>query len=100
MYRHSFFLQLDLTRCQVGLLRERENELYQENRELRDLISVLSTRILRFTNHLHDRRCGVLHRSDGDQGEDQNLELEETSLDELSDIENESSDEGNVAWLL
>ncbi|VUZ43337.1 unnamed protein product [Hymenolepis diminuta] len=86
---------LDLTRCMVDHLRTRENDLFHENRELRDLVSVLSSRMLRFSQHLHDRRLGLINDQE-DSGRFQDLETEETSLDGSSEAENaENSDESS-----
>ncbi|KAM7539083.1 hypothetical protein Aperf_G00000052486 [Anoplocephala perfoliata] len=68
--------QLDLTRYALDHLRTRENELFHENRELRDLVSILSTRMFRFSRHLQNRR---MHRIDDDEEDFEGLE--ETSLD-------------------
>ncbi|KAL5966088.1 Afadin and alpha-actinin-binding protein A [Taenia solium] len=84
--------QLDLTRSMLEHLRSRENELFQENRELRDLVSVLSSRILLFTRHL--RRKRRRHQLLGTKSEaqldvdEEGEEEEETSLDCGSDTEN------------
>ncbi|VDN98145.1 unnamed protein product [Rodentolepis nana] len=82
--------ELDLARCTVDHLLARENELFHENRELRDLISVLSSRMLRFSQYLHDRRLGVIG-GEGDNDGFQDLEPEETSLDGSTECANSSS---------
>nr|CDS29755.1 hypothetical protein HmN_000896500 [Hymenolepis microstoma] len=85
--------QLDLTQCMVEHLLARENDLFHENRELRDLVSVLSSRMLRFSQYLHDRRLRMIDGK-GDDDEFQDLEPEETSLDGSTECENlGSSDE-------
>lgn len=79
----------------VDHLRTRENDLFHENRELRDLVSVLSSRMLRFSQHLHGRRLGLIDDQE-DSGRFQDLEPEETSLDGSSEAENaENSDESS-----
>ncbi|VDM33743.1 unnamed protein product [Hydatigera taeniaeformis] len=79
--------QLDRTRN----VRNRENDLFYENRELRDLVSVLSTRILRFTRHLcrKRRRHQLLVGTSEAQLEvnEEEEEEEETSLDGESDAD-------------
>uniref|UniRef100_A0A5K3FJ56 Afadin-and alpha-actinin-binding protein n=1 Tax=Mesocestoides corti TaxID=53468 RepID=A0A5K3FJ56_MESCO len=82
--------QLDLARSMLAHLTSRENDLFYENRELRDLISVLSSRMVRFSRHLKLRRLwrrdvvAVVDADDDDDANDEVEEEEETSLDGVS----------------
>ncbi|KAF6772924.1 hypothetical protein AHF37_08342 [Paragonimus kellicotti] len=52
-------VQLDLCVNMIQKLEERQHSLLYENRELRDLVSQMSSRLVRFTNYI-DRNCFVL----------------------------------------
>lgn len=94
--------QLDLAQHQISHLENRENDLFYENRELRDLVSVLATRMFRFS-----RYCRRMNLRSGtprmEQKDDEEEEEEETSLDgsedrfgQVDSDEEFSSDEDDI----
>lgn len=77
----------------IGQLESRENELFYENRELRDLVSVLASRMFRFAHYLRRRPCDEKETDDETSLDGDSADADQEG-DVVIDYCSSSSDEG------
>ncbi len=78
----------------IGHLESRENELFYENRELRDLVGVLASRMFRFSHFIRQPNSPNYDEETSLDGSADEAEGEGGDGDQVIDYYSSSSEEG------